>query len=158
MSGERSDRSRGSSGEASELEQHGWLRLPPLGKILGEPLADLALAAAFLRRVLPEIAADLSAIRTHVGSMDPEMIGMHASVERIESQMGDLNQRIGDLAQRMADVERAVERLEPHVADVNLAVRPIRRAWARVRPAHESPEGAVEEHPGSDDGGPDPRL
>jgi hypothetical protein len=127
MSGERSS-------DASELEQHGWLRLPSLGKVLGEPLADLVAAAAFLRRVLPEIAADLGAIRTHVGSMDPEMVGMHASVERIEGQMGALNDRIGDLAQRMADVEHAVERLEPHVKDVNLAVRPLRRAWTRMRP------------------------
>jgi hypothetical protein len=158
MSGERSDKSRGSSHEASELEQHGWLRLPPLGKILGEPLADLVAAAAFLRHVLPEIAADLSAMRTHVASMDPEMVGMHASVERIESQMGDLNQRISELAERMADVERAVERLEPHVADVNLAVRPLRRAWARVRPVHERPEGGAEDLPGADDGAPDPRL
>jgi hypothetical protein len=75
MSGEWSDRTRGSSGDETELEQHGWLRLPSLGKIIGEPLADLVAAAAFLRRVLPEIAMDLSAIRTHVGSMDPEMAG-----------------------------------------------------------------------------------
>src|SRR5438105_4269069 len=126
MSGER-------SGEPDELGQQGRLRLPALGRILGEPLADLAAAAAFLRRVLPEIAADLAAIRSHVGSMDPEMVGMHASAERIEGEMGDLNARIGDLAERMAAVERAVVRLEPHVADVNLAVRPLRRAWARVR-------------------------
>jgi archaellum component FlaC len=79
--------------------------------------------------------------------MDPEMVGMHASVERIEGQMGDLNHRIGDLAQRMADVERAVHRLEPHVKDVNLAVRPLRRARARMRP-----QGEVE------DGGGTPRL
>ena len=110
MSGER-------SGDADELGQQGRLRLPSLGRILGEPLADLVAAAAFLRRVLPEIAADLAAIRSHVGSMDPEMVGMHASVERIEGEMGDLNARIGDLAERMAAVERAVVRLEPHVAD-----------------------------------------
>ena len=158
MSGERSDRSRGVSADDTELEQHGWLRLLPLGKVLGEPLADLVSAAAFLRRVLPEIAGDLSAMRTHVASMDPEMVGMHASVERIEGQMGDLNDRIGELAERMADVEHAVTRLEPHVADVNLAVRPLRRAWARVRPAHEPPDGDVEDHPGADDGGPAPRL
>jgi hypothetical protein len=48
--------------------------------------------------------------------------------------MGDLNDRIGELAERMAGVERAVERLEPHVKDVNLAIRPLRRAWARMRP------------------------
>ncbi len=149
MSGERSDRSgersgRGSSGDATDFEQHGWLRLPSVGRMLGEPLADLVAAAAFLRRVLPEIAADLGAIRTHVGSMDPEMVGMHASVERIEGQMGDLNYRIGELADRMADVERAVERLEPHVKDVNLAVRPLRRAWARMRP-----QGEVEESGGA---------
>jgi hypothetical protein len=148
MSGERSDRSRGSSGDAAELEQHGWLRLPSVGRILGEPLADLVAAAAFLRHVLPEIAADLSAIRSHVGSMDPEMVGMHASVERIEGEMGDLNERIGELSQRMADVERAVVRLEPHVADVNLAVRPLRRAWTRMRP----PAGD------EDDDSRDPRL
>jgi chromosome segregation ATPase len=146
------------SGDAGELEQHGWLRLPPLGRVLGEPLADLAAAAAFLRRGLPEIAADLSAIRTHVGSMDPEMVGMHASVERIEGQMGDLNDRIGELAERMADVERAVERLEPHVKDVNLAVRPLRRAWARVRPVQEPSEGGADDYAGTDDGGPDRRL
>jgi hypothetical protein len=71
--------------------------------------------------------------------MDPEMVGMHAAVERIEGQMGDLNVRIGELADRMSDVERAVARLEPHVADVNLAVRPLRRARARIRPAGEEP-------------------
>jgi capsule polysaccharide export protein KpsE/RkpR len=116
----------------------------------------LVAAAAFLRRVLPEIAADLSAIRTHVGSMDPEMVGMHASVERIEGQIGDLNDRIVALAQRMADVERAVARLEPHVADVNLAVRPLRRAWARMRPVQERPEGQSEPEP--EEYGADPRL
>ena len=115
--------------------------------------------------MLPEIASDLAAIRTHVGSMDPEMLGMHALVERIEGQMGNLNDRIGDLAERMADVERAVARLEPHVADVNLAVRPLRRACARMRPVQERtdpvegvPEGGAEDHPGTDDGGRDPRL
>jgi hypothetical protein len=154
MSGER-------SGDGGELEQHGWLRLPPLGKILGEPLADLVAAAAFLRRVLPEIAADLSAIRTHVGSMDPEMVGMHASVARIEGEMGDLNTRIGELAERMADVERAVARLEPHVADVNLAVRPLRRARARMRPVQDraDPDQDGQEVRGEDDpdGGKSPR-
>ena len=144
------------SGDAGELEQHGWLRLPALGRMLSEPLADLVAAAAFLRRVLPEIAGDLAAIRRHVGSMDPEMVGMHASVERIEGQMGDLNHRIADLAQRMADVERAVERLEPHVKEVNLAVRPFRRARARMRPVHgpEAPEGRDE----TEQGGGAPRL
>jgi uncharacterized membrane protein YdfJ with MMPL/SSD domain len=134
MSGER-------SGDATELEQHGWRRLPALGKVLSEPLADLVSAAAFLRHVLPEIAADLGAIRSHVGLMDPEMVGMHGSVERIEGQMGELNDRIGELSQRMADVEQAVARLEPHVADVNLAVRPLRRAWARMRPQADGEEG-----------------
>jgi uncharacterized membrane protein YdfJ with MMPL/SSD domain len=134
MSGER-------SGDATKLEQHGWRRLPALGKVLSEPLADLVSAAAFLRHVLPEIAADLGAIRSHVGSMDPEMVGMHSSVERIEGQMGELNDRIGELSQRMADVEQAVARLEPHVADVNLAVRPLRRAWARMRPQADGEEG-----------------
>lgn len=119
--------------------------------MVSEPLADLVSAAAFLRHVMPAIAADLGAIRTHVGSMDPEMVGMHASVERIEGQMVALNDRIGDLADRMADVERAVERLEPHVKDVNLAVRPLRRARARMRPQGEvedarmRPQGEVEE-------------
>jgi len=162
MSGER-------SGDADELGQQGRLRLPSLGRILGEPLADLVAAAAFLRHVLPEIAADLAAIRSHVGSMDPEMVGMHASVERIECHMEDLNERIGDLAQRMTSVERAVERLEPHVADVNLAVRPFRRARARMRPVREGavteeevPEGHDETEDGggapTDDGGGAPRL
>jgi hypothetical protein len=147
------------SADEKELEQHGRLRLPALGKILGEPLADLVAAAAFLRRVLPDIAADLSAIRTHVGSMDPEMVGMHAAVERIEGQMGDLNNRMGELAERMSDVEHAVARLEPHVADVNLAVRPLRRARARMRPAGEEASVDGERERGAvDHGAGDARL
>ncbi len=87
-----------------------------------------------MRRMLPEIAADLGAIRGHVASMDPEMIGMHAAVRRIEGEIVQMSGRITELSEHMNAVEEAVARLEPHVADVNLAVRPLRRARARMRP------------------------
>jgi hypothetical protein len=120
-------------------------RLAPLGRLLAEPLSDLASAAAFLRRVLPEISNDLKAINGHVANMDPEMVGMHASVERIEDHMGELSAKIGELGLRMEAVEAAINRLEPHVADVNLAVRPFRRARARLptRQSDDSVGGAA---------------
>ncbi len=112
-------------------QTRGWMR-SPLGRVLAEPLVDLLATARFLSRVLPEVVRELRAIRGHVASIDPEMIGMHRAVMRIEDDMQTLNQRLGELSQRMAAVETAVARLEPHVADVNLAVRPLRRARARL--------------------------
>ncbi len=82
-------------------------------------------------RLLSQLAADLTSIRKHTISMDREVTGMHASVERIEVEMRELSGRIGALDARMASVESAVERLEPYVADLNLAMRPLRRARAR---------------------------
>jgi chromosome segregation ATPase len=101
----------------------GRRRFPPIGDI-GAAVNPL--------RVLAEVAADLRSIRKHTISMDREVTGMHASVERIEVEMRDLTARISELDQRMASVESAVIRLEPHIADVNLAMRPLRRARARL--------------------------
>lgn len=109
----------------------GWMR-SPLGRVIGEPLADLVSTARFLSRVLPDVARELRAIRIHVASMDPEMVGMHGAVRRIEGDIKTLNGRIDELSEHMAAVEMAVTRLEPHVADVNLAMRPLRRARARL--------------------------
>ena len=78
------------------------------------------------------MASDLRSIRKHTTSMDNEVTGMHASVERIEVEIRELSGRIGALDERMASVEGAIGRLEPHVADVNLAIRPLRRARARL--------------------------
>jgi hypothetical protein len=64
--------------------------------------------------------------------MDPEMVGMHRAVGRIEGDMKTLNDRVQDLGDHMAAVETAVTRLEPHIADVNLVMRPLRRARARL--------------------------
>jgi chromosome segregation ATPase len=98
-------------------------------------------------RLLAEVAADLRLIRKHTISMDREVTGMHASVERIEVEMRELTERIGALDRRMAAVEGAVERLEPHVADLNLAIRPLRRARARFpnRPQPGAPDLGEEE-------------
>jgi chromosome segregation ATPase len=100
----------------------GRRRFPPIGD-LGSAVNPL--------RLLAEITADLRSIRKHTISMDREVTGMHASVERIEVEMHELTTRITDLDRRMASVESAVVRLEPHIADVNLAIRPLRRARAR---------------------------
>src|SRR5436305_2319898 len=116
---------------SGESQTRGWMR-SPLGRVLGEPLADLVSTARFLSTVLPEVARELRAIRTHVASMDPEMVGMHSAVQRIEGQITILNGRIDELSEHMAAVETAVTRLEPHVADVNLVMRPLRRARARL--------------------------
>ncbi len=118
----------------------GHRRIPGLGE-LGSAVNPL--------RLLSELAADLRSIRKHTISMDREVTGMHASVERIEVEMRDLTSRITDLDERMASVESAVVRLEPYVADLNLALRPLRRARARFpnRPVPESPE-AGEAPPG----------
>ena len=112
-------------------QTRGWMR-SPLGRVVGEPLADLVATARFLSRVLPEVARELRAIRTHVASMDPEMVGMHRAVQRIEGDIKGLNGRIDELSDHMAAVELAVTRLEPHIADVNLVMRPLRRARARL--------------------------
>jgi predicted nuclease with TOPRIM domain len=112
-------------------QTRGWMR-SPLGRVIGEPIYDLVSTARFLSTVLPEVARELRAIRKHVASMDPEMVGMHRAVQRIEGEMKSLNERIDDLGDHMAAVETAVTRLEPHVADVNLAMRPLRRARARL--------------------------
>lgn len=101
----------------------GRRRFPPIG--------DLGAAVNPLR-LLAEITADLRSIRKHTISMDREVTGMHASVERIEVEMRELTARISDLDQRMASVESAVIRLEPHIADVNLAMRPLRRVRGRL--------------------------
>jgi hypothetical protein len=124
MAGVRAD-------DVTESERQGWLGLPSLGRVIVESLGDLRAAAGFLRRVLPDIAEDLKSIHGHIATMDPEMAGMSASVQRIEVEMGALSARIGELGERMREVEEAVARLEPHVADVNLAVRPLKRARAR---------------------------
>lgn len=118
---------------SGESQARGWMR-SPLGRVLGEPLLDLVATARFLSTVLPEVVRELHAIRGHVASMDPEMVGMHGAVQRIEGDMQTLNERVQDLGDRMAAVETAVARLEPHVADVNLAMRPLRRARARLPP------------------------
>jgi hypothetical protein len=116
---------------SGESQIRGWMR-SPLGRVIGEPLSDLVATARFLSTVLPEVARELRAIRGHVASMDPEMIGMHRAVQRIEGDMNTLNARVEELSDHMVAVEIAVNRLEPHVADVNLAMRPLRRARARL--------------------------
>lgn len=112
-------------------QSRGWMR-SPVGRVIAEPLADLVSTARFLSKVLPEVAQELRAIRIHVASMDPEMVGMHSAVRRIEGDIKTLNDRIDELSAHMAGVETAVERLEPHIADVNLVMRPLRRARARL--------------------------
>jgi len=104
-------------------------------------LGDLGASVNPLR-LLSQLAADLGSIRRHTISMDREVTGMHASVERIEVEMRELTSRITDLDERMASVESAVVRLEPYIADLNLALRPLRRARARfpTRPATDAPD------------------
>lgn len=119
------------SERSADSQTRGWMR-SPLGRVLGEPLSDLVATARFLSSVLPEVARELRAIRGHVASMDPEMIGMHRAVQRIESDMRTLNQQVEELNDHMVAVETAVGRLEPHIADVNLVMRPLRRARARL--------------------------
>ncbi|HWE34004.1 MAG TPA: hypothetical protein VG410_10995 [Solirubrobacteraceae bacterium] len=114
----------------------GSRRFPGLGE-LGASVNPL--------RLLSQLAADLSSIRKHTISMDREVTGMHASVERMEIEMRELSSRIGALDERMASVESAVVRLEPYVADLNLALRPLRRARARF------PNRPVPEPPGTDE-------
>ncbi len=101
----------------------GRRRIPGLGE-LGAQVNPI--------RILAEVAADLRSIRKHTISMDREVTGMHASVERIEVEMRELSARIGALDDRMESVEGAIGRLEPYVADLNLAIRPLRRARARL--------------------------
>ena len=124
------------SERSGESQTRGWMR-PPLGRVIGEPLFDRVATARFLSTVLPEVVRELRAIRGHVASMDPEMVGMHGAVQRIEGDMKILNERVQDLGDHMAAVETTVTRLEPHIADVNLVMRPLRRARARLptRPA-----------------------
>jgi septal ring factor EnvC (AmiA/AmiB activator) len=125
------------AGGSESGQSRGWMR-SPLGRVIAEPLADLVSTARFLSKVLPEVARELSAIRAHVASMDPEMVGMHRSVQRIEIEIKSMNGRIDELSEHMAAVETAVTRLEPHIADVNMVMRPLRRARARLptRPAN----------------------
>jgi chromosome segregation ATPase len=106
-------------------------------------LGDLGASVNPLR-LLSQLAADLGSIRRHTISMDREVTGMHASVERIEVEMRELTSHIAELDERMASVESAVVRLEPYIADLNLALRPLRRARARFpnRPVAEQPAGA----------------
>jgi hypothetical protein len=113
-------------------------RFPPIGD-LGSAINPL--------RLLSEVAADLRSIRRHTISMDREVTGMHASVERMEVEMRELTARITDLDGRMASVEAAVGRLEPHIADVSLAMRPLRRARARfpTRPQADEPQVGEDE-------------
>jgi len=101
----------------------GQRRFPGLGD-LGAQVNPL--------RLLAQVAADLRAISRYTKSMDHEVTGMHASVERIEVEMRELSARIGALDRRMESVEGAIGRLEPYVADLNLAIRPLRRARARL--------------------------
>jgi chromosome segregation ATPase len=105
------------------MEEESRRRFPGLGD-LGAQVNPL--------RLLAQLAADLRSIRKHTISMDNEVIGMHASVERIEVEMRELSARIGALDRRMESVEGAIGRLEPYVADLNLAIRPLRRARARL--------------------------
>jgi hypothetical protein len=116
----------------------GRRRFPPIGD-LGSAVNPI--------RMLAEVAADLRSIRKHTISMDREVTGMHASVERIEVEMRELTARMTELDGRMASVEAAVIRLEPHIADVNLAMRPLRRARARFpnRPQSETPDVGEDE-------------
>jgi hypothetical protein len=116
----------------------GRRRFPPIGD-LGSAVNPL--------RLLSQVAADLRSIRGHTISMDREVTGMHASVERIEVEMRELTARITELDGRMASVEAAVIRLEPHIADVNLAMRPLRRARARLpnRPQPDAPDVGEDE-------------
>jgi hypothetical protein len=125
------------SDHATESDRRDAWRLPTIGRIVGDSLGDLRTGLGFIGRVLPEMAKDLSKIREHTVNMDRETTGMHASVERIEIEMGALTGRIAQLGERMQAVEEAVTRLEPHVAEVNLAVRPFRRARQRLRSADE---------------------
>jgi hypothetical protein len=98
------------------------------------------------------VASDLRSIRKHTTSMDNEVTGMHASVERIEVEMRELSGRIGALDQRMESVEGAIGRLEPYVADLNLAMRPLRRARARLpgRPDSHADERQTDETAGNE--------
>jgi hypothetical protein len=98
------------------------------------------------------VASDLRSIRKHTTSMDNEVTGMHASVERIEVEMRELSGRIGALDQRMESVEGAIGRLEPYVADLNLAMRPLRRARARLpgRPDSHADERHTDETAGNE--------
>lgn len=116
---------------AEEGPARGWMR-SQLGRVISEPLADLVSTATLLSTVLPQVATELQAIHKHVASIDPEMVGMHSAVRRIEGEIQALNARIDELGAEMSAVETAVARLEPHVADVNLAMRPLRRARARL--------------------------
>jgi chromosome segregation ATPase len=122
----------------------GRRRFPPLGE-LG--------AAANPLRILAELAADLRSIRKHTISMDREVTGMHASVERIEVEMRELTSRISDLDSRMESVESAVLRLEPHIADVNLAMRPLRRVRGRFPNRPVAGEPGAPDEPDSVSGG-----
>ncbi len=119
------------SERSGESQTRGWMR-SPLGRVIGEPLSDLVATARFLSTVLPEVAHELRAIRGHVASMDPEMVGMHRAVQRIDGDIKTLNQQVEELSDHMAAVELAVARLEPHIADVNLVMRPLRRARSRL--------------------------
>ena len=122
----------------------GHRRIPGLGE-LGSAVNPL--------RLLSQVAADLRSIRKHTISMDREVTGMHASVERIEVEMRELTSRITELDERMGSVESAVIRLEPYIADLNLAIRPLRRARARFpnRPVSDQP--GVDEEPPSEAAG-----
>jgi predicted nucleic acid-binding Zn-ribbon protein len=93
--------------------------------------ADPVSTARFLSKVLP-VARELGAIRTHVASMDPEVVGKHRAVRRIHAEIKSRNGRVEELSEHMAEVETAVTRLEPHIAYVNRAMRPLRRARARL--------------------------
>lgn len=83
-------------------------------------------------RILPELAANLRAIRRATESMASEVRGMHTGVRRIELQVVELRDQVARMDGRVLAVEEHMGRLEPHIAEVNLAVRPLRRARARL--------------------------
>lgn len=107
---------------ASEHEAH---RSRRLGRLLGDSVGEAL-------RFLPELAADLRAIRHNTETMASEVRGMHSAVRRVEHEVQGLRGDVMRLEQRMVEVESGMARLEPHIADVNLAVRPLRRARARL--------------------------
>jgi chromosome segregation ATPase len=91
--------------------------LPSIGSVLGlqrtlsAALDDLNSIAAGMR-LLPELAKSLASIDERVSSLDDEVREMHAAVERLNLQVGDLQGTLHPLRRSASRIGRLTRRAE----------------------------------------------
>ena len=86
-----------------------------VGRLLPTALGDLRRIADGIR-ILPELLAELAAIRERVTTMDDEVREMRRGVDRLDGQVGALR-----------------ESVDAELREVGLAVHPVRRVTRRLR-------------------------